>query len=114
MTTTTTSDEEFAPLVAVGGNSNDDGGVSPNIASCAAETEAESSSSPYRGYMRALSESYSHHVGKIGFLGSMSIAVNSLTGPAMLNIPDTFQRAGVIPTTLTVILGKFFENFNII
>ena len=37
-------------------------------------------------------------------LGSMSIAVNSLTGPAMLTLPDTYQRSGLIPTTLTVIL----------
>ena len=106
---TTSDDEEIAPLV-LGGDSNG-GGISPNISSSACdEAESSSSSSPYRGYMRALSESYSHHIGKIGFLGSMSIAVNSLTGPAMLNIPDTFQRAGVIPTTLTVILGKFFEH----
>jgi len=30
--------------------------------------------------------------------------VNSLTGPAMLNLPSTFQRSGIIPTTLTIIL----------
>lgn len=42
-------------------------------------------------------------MGKIGYLGSMSIAVNSLTGPAMLNLPDTFQRSGLIPTSLTVV-----------
>jgi hypothetical protein len=57
----------------------------------------------FRESVRALSESMSHHIGKIGFLGSMSIAVNSLTGPAMLNLPDTYQRAGLIPTTATVI-----------
>jgi hypothetical protein len=43
------------------------------------------------------------HIGQIGYLGSMAIAVNSLTGPAMLNIPATYQRAGLIPTTLTVV-----------
>jgi hypothetical protein len=57
----------------------------------------------FRESMRAVSVSMSQHIGKIGFLGSMSIAVNSLTGPAMLNIPDTYQRAGLIPTTATVI-----------
>lgn len=31
-------------------------------------------------------------------LGSLSIAVNSLTGPAMLNLPALFSRAGLIPT----------------
>ena len=39
----------------------------------------------------------------IGFLGSLSIAVNSITGPAMVNLPLTFQRSGVIPTTLTLV-----------
>lgn len=36
-------------------------------------------------------------------LGSIAIAVNSLTGPAMLNLPSVFQRSGVIPTILTII-----------
>eukprot|EP00539_Tryblionella_compressa_P011125 CAMPEP_0178803704 /NCGR_PEP_ID=MMETSP0745-20121128/14633_1 /TAXON_ID=913974 /ORGANISM="Nitzschia punctata, Strain CCMP561" /LENGTH=535 /DNA_ID=CAMNT_0020462845 /DNA_START=145 /DNA_END=1752 /DNA_ORIENTATION=- len=40
---------------------------------------------------------------RIGYLGSMSIAVNSLTGPAMLCLPDTYQRSGLIPTTLVII-----------
>ncbi|KAG7361659.1 hypothetical protein IV203_036760 [Nitzschia inconspicua] len=40
---------------------------------------------------------------RIGYLGSMSIAVNSLTGPAMLALPDTYQRSGLIPTTLVII-----------
>eukprot|EP00529_Nitzschia_sp_RCC80_P013072 CAMPEP_0113515218 /NCGR_PEP_ID=MMETSP0014_2-20120614/40824_1 /TAXON_ID=2857 /ORGANISM="Nitzschia sp." /LENGTH=605 /DNA_ID=CAMNT_0000411765 /DNA_START=192 /DNA_END=2009 /DNA_ORIENTATION=+ /assembly_acc=CAM_ASM_000159 len=40
---------------------------------------------------------------RIGYLGSMAIAVNSLTGPAMLNLPDTYQRAGLIPTTVVII-----------
>eukprot|EP00934_Nitzschia_sp_Nitz4_P001116 Nitzschia sp. Nitz4//scaffold8_size234185//51452//53067//NITZ4_001238-RA/size234185-augustus-gene-0.239-mRNA-1//1//CDS//3329559749//1116//frame0 len=50
-----------------------------------------------------ISTSMQYHLGKIGFLGSMAIAVNSLTGPAMLNLPDTFQRAGIIPTVATVL-----------
>jgi hypothetical protein len=49
------------------------------------------------------SQHLSKHIGRIGLLGSMSIAVNSLTGPAMLNLPDTYQRAGFIPTTVTVV-----------
>ena len=36
-------------------------------------------------------------------LGSMAIAINSLTGPAMLNLPATFVRSGIIPTTTTLI-----------
>ena len=37
-------------------------------------------------------------------LGSLSIAVNSLTGPAMLDLPATFCRSGIIPTLATLIL----------
>jgi amino acid permease len=33
----------------------------------------------------------------------MSIAVNSLTGPAMLNLPATFSKSGIIPTIGTLI-----------
>lgn len=50
-----------------------------------------------------ISEHISHHFGTIGYLGSMSIAVNSLTGPAMVNLPDTYLRSGFIPTTITLI-----------
>jgi hypothetical protein len=41
--------------------------------------------------------------GSIGWLGSISIAVNSLTGPAMLNLPATFQKSGLIPTLATLV-----------
>ena len=37
-------------------------------------------------------------------LGSLSIAVNSLTGPAMLDLPATFARSGVLPTIATLLL----------
>lgn len=43
------------------------------------------------------------HVGKIGMLGSIAIAVNSLVGPGILDLPATFRRSGLIPTSLTVI-----------
>lgn len=50
-------------------------------------------------------------MGRIGYLGSMSIAVNSLTGPAMLNLPDTFQRSGLIPTSLAVVFVCILSAF---
>lgn len=53
--------------------------------------------------MTEFTVSIRQHMGRIGALGSLSIAVNSLTGPAMLNLPDTFHRSGLIPTTLTVL-----------
>ena len=39
----------------------------------------------------------------IGMLGGVAIAVNSLTGPAMLDLPATFQRSGVVPTCSVLI-----------
>lgn len=36
-------------------------------------------------------------------LGSMAIAVNSLTGPAMLNLPATFAKSGILPTLFTLL-----------
>jgi len=44
------------------------------------------------------------HKGNIGMLGSIAIMVNSLTGPAMLNLPSTFQKSGLIPTTMSLVL----------
>lgn len=74
----------------------------------ASSSASESKDSVVNGKPRfSLSHSMSvfaaEHMGKIGMLGSMSIAVNSLTGPAMLTLPDQYQRSGLIPTTLTVI-----------
>jgi len=57
----------------------------------------------FRQMSREISGGWNRHIGSIGYLGSVSIAVNSLTGPAMLNLPDTFQRAGLIPTIVTLI-----------
>lgn len=39
----------------------------------------------------------------IGLLGSFAIAVNSLAGPAILQLPATYQLAGLIPTTVCLI-----------
>lgn len=40
--------------------------------------------------------------GGIGYTGSMAIAVNILVGPAILNLPATFQKSGFIPTILVI------------
>jgi hypothetical protein len=64
---------------------------------------SERAKNSIRHLQKSLSQIVETHIGRIGFLGSMSIASNSLTGPAMLNLPATFQRAGLIPTTCTVI-----------
>lgn len=52
---------------------------------------------------RNLSERVTDSMNRIGVLGSTAIAVNSLTGPAMLCLPDTYQRSGIIPTTVTIL-----------
>ena len=43
--------------------------------------------------------------------GSVSIAVNEMTGPAMLGLPSLFARSGIIPTCLTVIFVAFLCSF---
>ena len=58
-----------------------------------------------------LSEMVAQHTGSIGTLGSMAIAVNSLTGPAMLNLPATFGRSGIIPTCVTIVFVCFLSSF---
>lgn len=50
----------------------------------------------------SLVESDSHKT--IGSLGSYAIAVNALAGPGILQLPFTYQQAGVIPTTVAVIV----------
>lgn len=47
----------------------------------------------------------------IGILGSLSILVNSITGPAMVNLPLTFQRSGVIPTIVTLVFISILSSF---
>lgn len=44
------------------------------------------------------------HKATIGMLGSLAIMINSLTGPAMLNLPATYQQSGFIPTTFVILL----------
>jgi len=39
----------------------------------------------------------------IGVLGSVAIAVNSLAGPAVLQLPYQYQLSGLLPTTLCII-----------
>lgn len=46
----------------------------------------------------------------VGFLGSVSIALNTLTGPAMLQLPATFQRSGIIPTCAAIIFMSILCN----
>ena len=47
---------------------------------------------------------WKEHFGQIGVIGSTSIAVNFLTGPAMLELPSLYQKAGIIPTTVTILI----------
>ena len=51
------------------------------------------------------------HTGSIGMLGSLSIAINNLTGPAMLSLPATYARSGIIPTTLTLVFVCILSSF---
>ena len=67
-----------------------------------------------RASARSFSDALSESMQRIGFLGSISIAVNSLTGPAMLCLPDTYQRSGLIPTTgMTIDVTTNFGRFSL-
>ncbi|CAB9498574.1 expressed unknown protein [Seminavis robusta] len=59
--------------------------------------------SDLRGSMQSIRDLIEEHTGKIGYLGSYAIACNSLTGPAMLHLPATFHRSGLIPTLFVLI-----------
>lgn len=52
---------------------------------------------------RSMTKSVTQSMKRIGILGSVAIAANSLTGPAMLCLPATYQKAGLIPTTVVII-----------
>jgi amino acid permease len=47
----------------------------------------------------------------IGMLGSVSIAVNSLAGPAILQLPFQYQQSGIIPTTICLIIVGVLSSF---
>lgn len=51
-----------------------------------------------------------NHKGTITMLGSIAIIANSLTGPAMVNLPSTFQKSGLIPTISTIILLGYLSS----
>jgi hypothetical protein len=57
----------------------------------------------FRASVRSATGSVSKSMNSIGILGSVAIAANSLTGPAMLCLPATYQRSGLIPTTVVII-----------
>jgi len=57
----------------------------------------------FRDSARIFSDSVSESMNRIGVLGSVSIATNSLAGPAILCLPATYQRSGLIPTTAVII-----------
>jgi hypothetical protein len=50
-----------------------------------------------------IDESHEPAVKEIGHIGSFTLLINNMTGPAMLGFPRLFQQAGLIPTTCTVV-----------
>jgi amino acid permease len=44
-------------------------------------------------------------------LGSIAIAVNSLAGPAILQLPATYQESGILPTTIALVLVGMLSSF---
>lgn len=50
-----------------------------------------------------IDESHEVAAKEIGHIGSFTLLINNMTGPAMLGFPRLFQQAGLIPTTCTVL-----------
>lgn len=70
------------------------------------DADSITSLSPFESFRvsaRNMTNSVSQSMKRIGILGSVAIAANSLTGPAMLCLPATYQRSGLIPTTVVII-----------
>ena len=61
------------------------------------ETEGDAEPPP------KIDESHEPAVKEIGHIGSFTLLINNMTGPAMLGFPHLFQQAGLIPTTCTVV-----------
>ncbi|KAL7579867.1 hypothetical protein ACA910_004878 [Epithemia clementina (nom. ined.)] len=68
-------------------------------------------SQSFRQLSMRITDAVLEHTGSIGYLGSYAIAVNSLTGPAMLELPATYAECGFIPTTITLIFVCFLSAF---
>lgn len=47
----------------------------------------------------------------IGLIGSIAIAVNSLAGPAILQLPFQYQQSGIIPTTICLVFVATLSAF---
>jgi hypothetical protein len=47
----------------------------------------------------------------IGFLGAFAIGVNSLCGPALLQLPFQYQQSGIIPTSVSIVLVGILAYF---
>ena len=95
-----TTPKETTPLLSISANGGNDDGSPRSVIQTTSQRFYMSQS--FRSISN-ISSSMKKHMGRIGLLGSMSLACNSLTGPAMLSLPNIYQRAGLIPTTLTVI-----------
>lgn len=88
---------ETTPLVVRTGDADGGGGGPAPSSSPLSSPKPPPSAAPPR--VRDLAARASTSMRRIGVLGSVSIAANSLTGPAMLCLPATYQRSGLIPTT---------------
>lgn len=66
-------------------------------------TEVESYPTPSNESSCCNGEGDSHKA-TIGYWGGMAIAVNSIIGPAMLDLPSLYQKSGFIPTTFCVLV----------
>ena len=46
----------------------------------------------------------------IGWVGSLSLVTNNITGPAMMGLPIVFRQAGVVPTVICIFTVFIFKH----
>lgn len=102
------SDERTPLNIAINNSDKNNHSIGKSIVSTSASSEEDSQTSEehktkYYHDKQQASEG-------VGFLGSISIAMNTLTGPAMLQLPATFQRSGIIPTCATIVFVSVLCN----
>lgn len=87
---------EKSPLLGGGGGVGANASTSSAISASSAQSAASSNSSVDADGAPTTTKS-------INGLGSFSLLINNLIGPAMLGFPNLFRRAGLVPTVISIV-----------
>ncbi len=84
---------------------------SPTESTPLVSSSSEASSSPSEKHLPLSSVLHpTNTVPSIGFWSSVAIAVNNLTGPGMLDLPACFQKAGLFPTSICIVVVSYVSS----